>query len=110
LKEDVMAADMEIVATLPPMHPGEMLREEFLKPLGLSPGRVARACGIPRTRIERIAAEKVGITGDSALRLARFFGTSPEFWMNLQSRYEIETARISAADEIAAIRQLEQAA
>jgi addiction module HigA family antidote len=105
-----MAADMEIVATLPPMHPGEMLREEFLKPLGLSPGRVARACGIPRTRIERIAAEKVGITGDSALRLARFFGTSPEFWMNLQSRYEIETARISAADEIAAIRQLEQAA
>jgi addiction module HigA family antidote len=110
LKEDVMAAKGEIVATLPPMHPGEMLREEFLKPLGLSPGRVARACGIPRTRIERIAAEKVGITGDSALRLARFFGTSPEFWMNLQSRYEIETARISAADEIAAIRQLEQAA
>lgn len=105
-----MAAEMKIVATLPPMHPGEMLREEFLKPLGLSPGRVARACGIPRTRIERIAAEKVGITGDSALRLARFFGTSPEFWMNLQSRYEIETARNSAADEIAAIRQLEQAA
>lgn len=105
-----MAAETEIIATLPPLHPGEMLREEFLKPLGLSPGRVARACGIPRTRIERIAAEKVGITGDSALRLARFFGTSPEFWMNLQSRYEIETARISAADEIAAIRQVEQAA
>lgn len=105
-----MAAETEIIATLPPMHPGEMLREEFLKPLGLSPGRVARACGIPRTRIERIAAEKVGITGDSALRLARFFGTSPEFWMNLQSRYEIETARLNAADEIAAIRQFEQAA
>lgn len=105
-----MASEVEIVATLPPMHPGEMLREEFLKPLGLSPGRVAKACGIPRTRIERIAAEKVGITGDSALRLARFFGTSPEFWMNLQSRYEIETARVTAADEIAAIRQVEQAA
>ncbi|MEI5665319.1 HigA family addiction module antitoxin [Bosea sp. CCNWLW174] len=105
-----MAAETEIIATLPPMHPGEMLREEFLKPLGLSPGRVARACGIPRTRIERIAAEKIGVTGDSALRLARFFGTSPEFWMNLQSRYEIETARLNAADEIAAIRQLEQAA
>lgn len=105
-----MAAETEIIATLPPMHPGEMLREEFLKPLGLSPGRVARACGIPRTRIERIAAEKMGVTGDSALRLARFFGTSPEFWMNLQSRYEIETARLNAADEIAAIRQLEQAA
>ncbi len=105
-----MAAETEIIATLPPMHPGEMLREEFLKPLGLSPGRVARACGIPRTRIERIAAEKIGVTGDSALRLARFFGTSPEFWMNLQSRYEIETARLNAADEIAAIRQVEQAA
>lgn len=105
-----MAAETEIIATLPPMHPGEMLREEFLKPLGLSPGRVARACGIPRTRIERIAAEKIGVTGDSALRLARFFGTSPEFWMNLQSRYEIERARLNAADEIAAIRQLEQAA
>lgn len=105
-----MAAEIEIVATLPPMHPGEMLREEFLKPLGLSPGRVAKACGIPRTRIERIAAEKVGISGDSALRLARFLGTSPEFWMNLQSRYEIETARINAADEIQAIRQIEQAA
>ncbi len=104
-----MAAETEIIATLPPIHPGEMLREEFLKPLGLSPGRVARACGIPRTRIERIAAEKIGVTGDSALRLARFFGTSPEFWMNLQSRYEIETARLNAADEIAAIRQLEQA-
>ncbi|RYE78175.1 MAG: addiction module antidote protein, HigA family, partial [Hyphomicrobiales bacterium] len=60
--------------------------------------------------IERIAAEKVGVTGDSALRLARFFGTSPEFWMNLQSRYEIETARISAADEIDAIPQVERAA
>ncbi|CAN7288342.1 HigA family addiction module antitoxin [Bosea sp. LjRoot237] len=105
-----MAVELEIVTTLPPMHPGEMLREEFLKPLGLSPGRVARACGIPRTRIERIAAEKVGITGDSALRLGRFFGTSPEFWMNLQSRYEIETARISAADEIDAIPQVERAA
>lgn len=105
-----MADQTEIVATLPPMHPGEMLREEFLKPLRLSPGRVAQACGIPRTRIERIAAGKVGITGDSALRLARFFGTSPEFWMNLQSRYEIETARINAADEIDAIRQIERAA
>jgi addiction module HigA family antidote len=105
-----MEAEAEVVATLPPMHPGEMLREEFLKPLLLSPGRVARACGIPRTRIERIAAEKVGITGDSALRLARFFGTSPEFWMNLQSRYEIETARINAAGEIDSIRQIERAA
>lgn len=105
-----MTDEAEIVATLPPMHPGEMLREEFLKPLRLSPGRVARECGIPRTRIERIAAEKVGITGDSALRLARFFGTSPEFWMNLQSRYEIETARINAAGEIDSIRQIERAA
>jgi addiction module HigA family antidote len=83
-----------------------MLREEFLKPLGLSAGRVARACGIPRTRIERIAAEKIGISGDTALRLARVFGTTPEFWMNLQTRYEIESARASSADEIDRIAQI----
>ena len=67
-----MAGDaMKIIKTLPPMHPGEMLREEFLKPLRLTPYAVAKACGIPRTRIERIAREELGITADTALRLAR---------------------------------------
>ena len=74
-----MADDIEITATLPPMHPGEMLREEFIEPLGLSAGKVAKACGVPRTRIERIVSEQLGISGDTAVRLGRFFGTSPEF-------------------------------
>ena len=97
-----MSEMLEIVETLPPMHPGEMLREEFLKPLGLSAGRVAKACGVPRTRIERIVREKLGVSGDTAMRLGKFFGTSQEFWMNLQSRYELSMARrnASAIDKI----------
>jgi addiction module HigA family antidote len=83
---------MKIVAKLPPMHPGEMLREEFLKPMGLTPYKVAKSCRVPRTRIERIAREELGITADTALRLAKFFGTSVAFWMNLQSRYDIQMA------------------
>jgi antitoxin HigA-1 len=98
-----MTNDIEIVATLPPMHPGEMLREEFLIPLDSSAGKVAKACGVPRTRIERIMREELGITGDTAVRLARFFGTSPEFWMNLQGRYEVRMAERVAADELAKI-------
>lgn len=90
-------------ATLPPMHPGEVLREEFLEPLGLSAGRVARAIGVPRTRIERIVREELGVSGDTAVRLARFFGTSPEFWMNLQARFEVLTAREAAASDLAKI-------
>ena len=77
---------MKIVAKLPPMHPGELLREEFLEPMELSPYKVAKACGVPRTRIERIVREELGITADTALRLAKFFGTSVGFWMNLQAR------------------------
>jgi antitoxin HigA-1 len=92
-----MAEDIEITATLPPMHPGEMLREEFIEPLGLSAGRVAKACGVPRTRIERIVSEQLGISGDTAVRLGRFFGTSPEFWMNLQARYEVLKALMAHA-------------
>ena len=64
---------MKIVAKVLSMHPGEMLREEFLKPMGLTSYKVAKACGYPRTRIERIAREELGITADTALRLAKFF-------------------------------------
>jgi addiction module HigA family antidote len=74
------------------MHPGEVLREEFLVPMGLSPYALAKACGVPRTRIERIAREEMGITADTALRLSRYFGTTPGFWLNLQSRYDLLTA------------------
>jgi addiction module HigA family antidote len=63
---------------LAPMHPGEVLREEFLIPLSLSAGALAKACGVPRTRMERLAGEETGITADTALRLAKALGTSPE--------------------------------
>jgi addiction module HigA family antidote len=99
---------VKIVATLPPMHPGEMLREEFLKPMQLTPYRVAKACGVPRTRIERIAREELGITADTALRLAKFFGTSVAFWMNLQNRYDVQTAERAIARDLAAIETLKR--
>jgi addiction module HigA family antidote len=76
---------------LPPLHPGEVLREEFLVPLKLTPYAVAKACGVPRTRIERIAREELGITADTALRLGRYFGIEPQFWLNLQNRFDLET-------------------
>ena len=77
---------------LKPMHPGEVLREEFLIPLELSAGALAKACGLPRTRIERIAAEQTGISADTALRLARALGTTEQLWLNLQSDYDIQLA------------------
>ena len=85
---------------LPPMHPGEVLREEFMAPHDMSAGDVAKACGVPRTRIERIVAENIGVTADTALRLERLFGASAQFWLNLQSRFEIEIARIGITAEL----------
>jgi addiction module HigA family antidote len=78
---------------LKPMHPGEVLREEFLLPLGVSAGALAKACDLPRTRIERIANELAGITADTALRLARALGTTPQLWLNLQNDYDVEIAK-----------------
>lgn len=77
---------------LPPIHPGEQLREEFMKPLGITAYRLAKDIGVPVTRIQDIAAERRAITGDTALRLARYFGTTPEFWLNMQRDFELETA------------------
>jgi addiction module HigA family antidote len=90
---------------LPPMHPGEVLREEFLAPYKLSPYRLAEACLIPRTRIERIVREEVGITSDTALRLAEYFKTTPEFWMRLQERFDIETKQRAIANELKKIKK-----
>ena len=90
-----MPDTLDVVDTLPPMHPGELLREEFMVPLNLTAGRIAKACGVPRTRIERIATEKLGITGDTAVRLGRVLGTTARFWLNLQAHYELETAKAS---------------
>ncbi len=74
------------------IHPGEILREEFLLPLGLSQSRVARALGVPPRRVNEIVLEKRAITADTALRLARFFKTTPQFWLNLQDEYELRRA------------------
>jgi addiction module HigA family antidote len=77
---------------LKPVHPGEILSEEFLKPYELSMNRVALDLRVPVTRIADIVAERRGITSDTALRLARYFKTSPEFWMNMQTKYELDVA------------------
>lgn len=92
---------------LAPVHPGEILREEFLVPFGISPYALAAACHVPRTRIERLLHEKTPVTTDTALRLARYFGTTSEFWLGLQTRFNLETARCSLEGEIAAIRPRE---
>jgi antitoxin HigA-1 len=98
------------MAQLAPLHPGEVLREEFMEPIGLSAYALASRCSIPRTRIERIAREETSITADTALRLAKFFGTTPEFWLNLQARYEVETTRKDIAEELDAIETREAVA
>lgn len=77
---------------LAPMHPGEVLREEFLLPLGLSAGALAKACGVPRTRIERLSNDETGVAADTALRLSKVFGTSPRLWLNLQTDYDVRIA------------------
>ena len=75
---------------LQPVHAGEVLLEEFLKPMGLSQNRVAINIGVPPRRINEIILQKRRITADTALRLARFFGTSPEFWLGLQAQYDLD--------------------
>ncbi len=77
---------------LPPIHPGEILREEFLGPLRMSANELALAPRVPATRINDIVNEKRGITADTALRLSRYFGTTARFWMNLQASWELEVA------------------
>jgi addiction module HigA family antidote len=89
---------------LPPVHPGEILREEFLLPMQLSPYAVAAACGVPRTRIERLAREETPVTADTALRLGRYFGTTPNFWMNLQAQYDLEVAEDGNAEALKRIK------
>jgi addiction module HigA family antidote len=82
------------------VHPGEILAEEFLEPLGLSQYRLAKDLGVPPRRINEIVHGKGSITADPALRLARYFGTSERFWLNLQTRYELETAKDRLGDRL----------
>src|ERR1700719_4458635 len=91
---------------LAPVHPGEVLREDFLIPMKLSPYVVARACGVPRTRIERLARGQTPITADTALRLARYFGTTPAFWMNMQAQFDLECAEDQMAAPLKKIEPL----
>jgi addiction module HigA family antidote len=85
----------------PPMTPGRFLEMEFLEPLDLSAYALAKAIGVDPPRIYKIVAGERGITADTALRLARFFGTSPQYWMNLQNRYDLEVAEQETGKEIA---------
>jgi addiction module HigA family antidote len=85
---------------LPPIHPGETLREDFLAPLRMSVNRLALELHVSATRVNEIARGRRAITADTALRLGRFFGTSPQFWMNLQTNYELEMARDAAGEKI----------
>ncbi|MGR6466311.1 HigA family addiction module antitoxin [Rhizobium sp. PAMB 3182] len=97
-----------MVSILPEVHPGEILREEYLRPLGMSAGALARKLGVPRTRIERLVAEQTALTTDSALRLAKYFRTSPEFWMNMQVSYDLKVEAREKAEMIDAIEAIDQ--
>ena len=83
---------------LAPVHPGEVLKEEFMKPLELSANALARALRVPANRISAIVNAERGITADTALRLARALGTTPDFWLNLQKQYDLDRARDEATD------------
>jgi addiction module HigA family antidote len=97
-----MAAD----TVMAPAHPGEVLLEEFLKPLAVSQYQLAKEIGVPARRINEIVHGHRRISADSALRLARFFGTSERFWINLQSRYDLELEKDRLGDALNGIRPL----
>jgi addiction module HigA family antidote len=89
-----------------PIHPGEQLREALMRPLGLTADRLAAEIGVPVTRIQAIVAERRGITGETALLLARYFRTTPEFWLNIQRDFELEPAEIALGDRLDAVKPL----
>lgn len=88
-------------ASIPPIHPGVTLQEDFLKPLGLSANRLAIELQVPVTRVSDIVRGKRAVTADTALRLARYFGTTPQFWMNIQGNFDLEVAQDARGSEIA---------
>ncbi len=85
---------------LPPVHPGEILLEDFLNPMGITRYRLAKSIGVPQRRIDEICAGKRAVTADTAMRLARFFGTDAQSWMNLQAAYDLEVAEMTLAERI----------
>lgn len=92
-----------------PIHPGEVLREEFLRPMGLTAHALAMALQVPAPRINDVVRERRAVTVDTALRLAKYFGTSAEFWMGLQTDFDMATARATMADVLARIVSRESA-
>lgn len=101
---------MNITNGMRPIHPGEVLREEFLVPFGLNPHALAMALQVPAPRINDIVREKRAITPDTALRLAAYFGVSAEFWMGLQMDYDMAIAREAMKDSLSHIRRYEAVA
>jgi addiction module HigA family antidote len=94
----------------PPTHPGEILEEEFLKPMGISQYRLAKDIGVPAMRINKIVRGERGISADTALRLARYFGMSVEFWTGIQTHYDTEKAKMALGDRLEKeVKVLEQA-
>jgi addiction module HigA family antidote len=93
-----------------PIHPGEILREEFLKPLGMSANALAHALHVPPNRISAILAGRRGITADTALRLARAFGTGPEVWLNLQQAHDLRVAELDKKSNRSAVRPIRKRA
>jgi addiction module HigA family antidote len=89
-----------LINNMRPIHPGEILREEFLLPLGMTAHALAMAIRVPAPRIHDIVREKRSVSPDTALRLARYFSTTPEFWMNLQSAFDLRTARLQTMETI----------
>jgi antitoxin HigA-1 len=94
---------------MPPIHPGEVLLTEFLEPLGVTQHRLAVAIAVPPRRINEIVHGKRGISADTALRLARYFGTSDRFWLNLQSRYDLEVEHDRLSETLDRIEPLRSA-
>lgn len=94
---------------LPAIHPGEILREEYMAPLNMTAYALAKKLHVPRTRIERIIAEKTAISPDTALRLAKFFNTTAQFWLNMQNDYELKSLPDDVRTDISTIHQLEAA-
>lgn len=97
---------MSIKANLAPKHPGEVLAELYLSPLGMSAGKLAKKLLVPRTRIERLLKGQTGVTSDTALRLGRFFNSTPEMWMNMQTAWDVAQERANAAADIEEIEPL----
>ena len=106
IRADALALEGRLPKPSRPIHPGEILWEEYMKPLGLKAPTAAKAMGVPRTRIERLLAGQTALSPDTALRLSRAFGSSPIFWMNLQAAYDLEVAEQQLTISLASIQPL----